>query len=179
MQWFYADDNRGQHAIHADDLPHLIASGTIRAGTLVWNESMSDWLPAAQALPDHFPHTASPPLLTSAQRRELAPLTGPAFPGQRAPVDALAICSLVFGILSILACGPLLGLPAVICGHICRKRARAEVLPSSNGGLCLAGLITGYIGLAFTLLLIAFYATAIIAAIASEGGINGVEPTTP
>lgn len=177
MQWFYADENRGQHAVNADDLPHLIASGVIRAGTLVWNESMTDWRPAAQALPDLFPYSASPPLLTSAQRRELAPLTGPAFPGQRAPVDVLAILSLVFGILSILVCGPFLGIPAVICGHIGRKRARAEVLPSSNGGLCLAGLITGYIGLAFTLVFVVFYATALIAAIAS--GANGGGPATP
>lgn len=179
MQWFYADDNRGQHEVHADDLPHLIASGAIRAGTLVWNESMADWLPAGNALPDHFPHTASPPLLTSAQRRELAPVTGPAFPGQRAPVDALAICSLVFGILSILACGPVLAIPAVICGHIGRSRARAEILPSSNGGLALAGLITGYIGLAITIAVVLFYGAIFIAAIASEGGINGMEPTTP
>lgn len=179
MQWFYADDNRQQHEVSADDLPQLIASGMIRAGTLVWNETMPDWRPAAQTLPDLFPCSASPPLLTLAQRRELAPLTGPAFPGQRAPVDVLAILSLVFGILSIFACGAILGIPAVICGHIGRKRARAEVLPSSNGGLCLAGLITGYIGLAFTLLFVVFYAAAIIAAIASDGGINRLEPATP
>lgn len=178
MEWFYADESRGQHAVAFEELPRLVAAGTIRGGTLVWNETMPDWRPAAEALPDHFPGHSAPPLLSPAQRRDLGYPAGHAFPGQRAPVDTLAVLSLVFGILSLLACGPFLGLPAVICGHMARKRAREESLPSSNGGLSLAGLITGYIGLVFYGIFLIIYIVAIAIAIASDAGTTG-SPVTP
>ena len=177
MQWFYADEARVQHAVTSEELPALAASGTLSSSTLVWNEAMAGWQPAATVLPDLFPATATPPLLTAAQRREIAPPAGPAFPGQRGTADPVAICALVFGILSILLCGPFLGLPAVICGHLARGRAREETLPSSNGGLALAGLITGYFGLILSLLVIAFYVVAILVGIAS--GIDDATPATP
>lgn len=177
MEWFYADESRGQHAVALEELPRLVAAGTIRAGTLVWSETMADWKAAAEALPDLFPGHPVPPLLSPAQRRDLGYPAGPAFPGQRAPVDTLAILSLVFGILSLLVCGPFLGLPAVICGHMARKRARDESLPSSNGGLSLAGLITGYIGLVLYGILFIIYIVAIVVAIATDAGTSGSSAT--
>jgi hypothetical protein len=178
MEWFYADESRGQHAVAFEEIPRLVAAGTIRGGTLVWNETLPDWKAAAEALPHLFPGFATPPLLSPAQRRDLGFPAGPAFPGQRAPVDTLAVLSLVFGILSLLACGPFLGLPGVICGHMARKRAREETLPSSNGGLSLAGLITGYIGLVFYGIILIIYVVAIAIAIASDAGTTG-SPVTP
>jgi hypothetical protein len=178
MEWFYADESRVQHAVALEELPSLIAAGTIRGGTLVWNESMADWKVAAEALPDLFPIPLAPPLLSPAQRRDLGYQAGPGFPGQRAPVDTLAVLSLVFGILSLLACGPFLGLPGVICGHMARKRAREESLPSSNGGLSLAGLITGYIGLVFYGILFTIYIIFIVIAVAADAGTTG-SPLTP
>lgn len=178
MEWFYADESRGQHAVAFEELPRLVAAGTIRGGTLVWNETMADWRPAAEALPDLFPGHLAPPLLSPVQRRDLGYPAGPAFPGQRAPVSALAICSLVFGILSVLLCGPVFGLPAVICGHMARKQAREEPLPSSNGGLSLAGLITGYIGLVLNGIILIFYFVAVGVAIATDAGTSG-SPVTP
>jgi hypothetical protein len=177
MEWFYADESRGQHAVAFEELPRLVAAGTIRGDTLVWNEAMVDWKAAAEALPDLFPSHLAPPLLSPAQRRDLGYPAGPAFSGQRAPVDTLAILSLVFGILSLLACGPFLGLPAVICGHMARKCAREESLPSSNGGLSLAGLITGYIGLVFYGILFIIYIVAIAVAIATDAGNSGSSAT--
>jgi len=178
MEWFYADESRGQHAVAFEEMPRLVAAGTIRGGTLVWNETLPDWKAAAEALPDLFPGFATPPLLSPAQRRDLGYPAGPAFPGQRAPVDTLAVLSLVFGILSLLFCGPFLGLPGVICGHMARKRAREETLPSSNGGLSLAGLITGYIGLVFYGIFMIIYVVAIAIAIASDAGTTS-SPVTP
>ncbi len=97
MEWFYADESRVQHAVALEELPSLVAAGTIRGGTLVWNESMADWKVAAEALPDLFPIPLAPPILSPAQRRDLGYQAGPGFPGQRAPVDTLAVLSLVFG----------------------------------------------------------------------------------
>jgi hypothetical protein len=68
------------------------------------------------------------------------------------PKEGLAITSLVLGILSLIP--PLmllLGIPAIVTGHLARRRARK--LPEQYAGrkLALAGLITGYVGMAFAL----------------------------
>ena len=84
---------------------------------------------------------------------ELAP---PSLPvgqtgGQR---QGLAITSLVLGLLSLVCFGFLAGVPAIICGHVARGRARR--LPSQYGGgpFALAGLILGYVGTTLTLVIL-------------------------
>lgn len=69
--------------------------------------------------------------------------------------NALGIWSLVLGILSVLmlfSCGVgfLAGIPAVVTGHLSRK-AQKEGL-ANNGGMGLAGLITGWVTIGLTLL---------------------------
>lgn len=60
--------------------------------------------------------------------------------------SALAITSLVLGILSIPCCSFITGVPAIICGHIARGKIKRD--PSLSGdGLALGGLILGYISL--------------------------------
>ena len=63
--------------------------------------------------------------------------------------NTLAIVSLVLGILSVIGCLCVAGLPAVICGHMARK----QIAQGQGGGAGLAkvGLILGYIGIALTL----------------------------
>lgn len=100
------------------------------------------------------------------------PYPGQAYPGQPYPgqpyqygaaygyvappeKNALGVWSLVLGILSILmlfSCGVgfLAGIPAVITGHLNRK-AEKEGL-ANNGGMGLAGLITGWVTIGLTLL---------------------------
>lgn len=63
-------------------------------------------------------------------------------------VSALAVWSLVLGILSPVCCLLFTGLPAVLCGHKARSRIRRSGGTLTGGGLALAGLITGYIGTA-------------------------------
>jgi len=66
--------------------------------------------------------------------------------------NTLAIVSLILGILSCLGCLCLAGVPAVICGHIAKKQiAQGQ---GGGAGLAKAGLITGYIGIALTLVAI-------------------------
>jgi general secretion pathway protein G len=64
----------------------------------------------------------------------------------------LAVWSLVLGILaivlSVVCIGPLLGIPAVICGHIAYSRIKRSAGALAGGGLALGGLITGYISIA-------------------------------
>jgi hypothetical protein len=80
--------------------------------------------------------------------------------GYAAPPEknALGVWSLVLGILSVVmlfSClvGFLAAIPAVITGHLSR-RAQREGL-ADNGGLALAGIITGWVTIGLTLLGIA------------------------
>ena len=75
----------------------------------------------------------------------------------------LAIWSLILGILSVVSCGPLTGIPAIICGHMARAKIKSEPETFSGDGMALAGLIMGYFSIvAFVLMII----LGIIAAIA-------------
>lgn len=174
IQWYYADESDQQRPVAEDELGGLVKSGAIKAGTLLWNETMADWKQAAEVRPDLFGTVTTPPLLSPVQRREIV-VNRTVVAGQRSPTDPVAVCALVFGIIGLLFCGaPVFSLPGIICGHISRRRARDEVNPSSNGGLALAGLITGYIGLALFAVVVLFYGVIIIAAIAGAG-LEGLE----
>ena len=59
--------------------------------------------------------------------------------------SAAAVWSLVLGILSFLCLGPLMGIPAIICGHTARANIRHSAGSLTGSGMALAGLIMGYI----------------------------------
>ena len=58
-----------------------------------------------------------------------------------------AVWSVVLGTLAVLSLGPITGIPAVICGHISRKRIRVSQGTLTGDGMALAGIIMGYIGI--------------------------------
>ena len=70
------------------------------------------------------------------------------FPAQPPKTSALAIWSLVLGILGIvlsLGCiGILFSIPAVICGHMAYSRIKRSTGRLAGEGLALGGMITGY-----------------------------------
>ncbi len=79
------------------------------------------------------------------------PPTVPTVPAQ--PKNCgLAVWSLALGILavilSVVCIGPLIAIPAVICGHIAYSRVRRSGGALSGQGLALGGLITGYLSIA-------------------------------
>lgn len=63
--------------------------------------------------------------------------------------DGKATGSLVLGILSLLCFSFLAGIPAIILGHISRKNIRQSMGRLKGDGMALAGLIMGYISIAF------------------------------
>ena len=77
----------------------------------------------------------------SAQMRAQASAT----PNRPAETSPLAVISLIFGILGIFIFGSLI---AIICGHIARSNIRQSQGKLTGDGMALAGLITGYIGMA-------------------------------
>ncbi len=67
-------------------------------------------------------------------------------------ISSQAVWSLILGILGIfLFCIPLvLSIPAVICGHKSLSRIKRSAGTLSGDGLAIAGLVTGYLGLAMS-----------------------------
>ena len=56
---------------------------------------------------------------------------------------------MVLGIVSlvVVGLGLLTGVPAAICGHAALRAIKAEPAEYGGGGMAIAGLITGYLGL--------------------------------
>ncbi len=78
------------------------------------------------------------------------------YPAPPPPTDGKAIASLILGIVSIALCLTIFsGIPAVILGHVSLSSIRKSMGRLKGNGLATAGLIMGYIGIAFGLLYIA------------------------
>jgi competence protein ComGC len=83
--------------------------------------------------------------------------TIPPIPGNapQPKTSALAIWSLVFGILGLvllLVCiGPLFAIPGVICGHLAYSRIKRSSGALTGDGMALAGLITGYVSIGLSI----------------------------
>jgi len=83
---------------------------------------------------------------------EPAPEPMPEAPPPAAPegTNGLAIASLICGILSLVCCGLLSGIPAIIMGHM--AIGRIKLSGQGGRGLALAGLIMGYISIVLTII---------------------------
>jgi hypothetical protein len=78
-------------------------------------------------------------------------------PYGRAPRNGLGIAALVLGVLALLACwtvvgGLLFGLLAIVLGVIAWRRARRRL--ATNGGMAIAGVVLGVIGVVLSGLLL-------------------------
>jgi len=112
---------------------------------------------------DTTPPPAPEPTPTPEPTAYVAPAspTAPyATPGAPAKAPVLSIISLIAGILGVLAgfvgWGLLFSIGAIVLGHLGQKRETAAK------GFWLTGLITGYVGLAINLILIAIGIFALI-----------------
>lgn len=47
--WYYAVEGTSNGPVSAEEFEQLVAVGTIRSDTLVWQEGMEDWLPFSRA----------------------------------------------------------------------------------------------------------------------------------
>ena len=123
----------------------------------------SPYAPPAATAAAGYP--AAPPTYTPASpQNPYASAPNGYAPGGVAPARGLSITSMILGILGVLGAGPgiLLSIAAVITGHMAQRRQ-----PYARG-FWLTGLITGYAGILFGLLVIAFIVFAIILAVADN-----------
>ena len=68
--------------------------------------------------------------------------------------SALAIWSLVLGILSLICFTIFAAIPGVICGHKALSKIKHSNGTLTGQGLAIAGLITGYLGIAWAIFVI-------------------------
>src|ERR1022692_2591212 len=68
--------------------------------------------------------------------------------------SALAIWSMVLGILSLVCFSIFAAIPGVICGHKALSRIKRSGGTLAGQGLAIAGLVTGYIGIVLSLIFI-------------------------
>jgi competence protein ComGC len=70
----------------------------------------------------------------------------------------LAVWSLVLGcvglVLLLVCIGPLVAIPAVICGHLAYNRIKRSGGALSGEGIALAGIIAGYVNIGLSVILI-------------------------
>ena len=68
--------------------------------------------------------------------------------------SGLAVWSLVLGILSLGCLSILSGIPGVICGHKALSKIKRSAGALTGQGMAIAGLVTGYLGIAWAILFI-------------------------
>ncbi len=61
MQWYYQDETQGQTPFDENYIAALSSENRIKATTLVWNDTLSGWVPAAKVFPETYPGVALPP----------------------------------------------------------------------------------------------------------------------
>ncbi|MBN2190657.1 MAG: DUF4190 domain-containing protein [Candidatus Aureabacteria bacterium] len=84
---------------------------------------------------------------------------------EKPETNNLAIISMVLSIIGFvgfcICLGPLLGIPAVICGHIALSKIKSSGGKLSGRGMAIAGLIIGYLTILLTVIWILFSLIAI------------------
>jgi uncharacterized membrane protein YhaH (DUF805 family) len=102
--WFYASQGEQKGPIDAAELDMLIGTDTIGPDTLIWRDGMTDWQPAAAALPDAlmpsaWSRPATPPPPPPSPAREMTRPAGTAQSRGQAPsghptqmMDAVRTC---------------------------------------------------------------------------------------
>jgi len=142
----------------AEQVKQLLQSRKISPTDLGWAPGMAEWKPLSTFV--ELQGGVTPPTMSSFK-------SSASVSSATSRTEPLAIWSLVLGIVSLVGCsvgGFLVGIPAVICGHLGRSKIRKDS-QLSGAGLALAGLITGYLGIATLPLLAAIALPAITGAL--------------
>lgn len=164
--WFF-ELNGSQHGPETTEQIRLrLRNGELSAATLVWREGLSDWIPLAQN--PEFQSVAQPavaPVMVPNQPMQY--VQGAPGIGMPPSQNGLAITSMILAICGLfltVACGvgALLGIPAVILGHISRRQIREAGGSQTGDGLALTGLILGYLAIGIMVLMGVFIGIALI-----------------
>lgn len=158
MDWYYSKNASQYGPVPEDELKAKIATGEVGPADLVWKDGMRDWTPSG-SVPELAARTPMTPAGydTSGHSRNpeppaQTPYQTPASTGvptsvyvATPPTSGLAIASLVCGIMGLVTCLCLPGIPAVVCGHMALSRIAEAQGRLGGRGLAIAGLVTGYL----------------------------------
>lgn len=138
MQIYIHNGNQQQGPFTIEQINENLRQGVLSADSvLAWYAGCSDWIPLSDV-----PEVTLPFSPDEQPAPELTDMSEP-----------LARWSLRLSVLSIICCGPVLSIIAVICGH--RALSNIKKNPHLRGkGCAIAGLIIGYT--VFVLYLIIF-----------------------
>lgn len=123
-----------------------LARGVIRPNDLCWAEGWPEWR-RVDAVFAAAPTGVPPELPSPAAATPVPTPVAPAAPPRRC---GLATVSLVCGICTIVLIPLffLFAIPAIVCGHVAQSRIKQAKGALLGGGMALAGLILGYLGVA-------------------------------
>jgi hypothetical protein len=76
--------------------------------------------------------------------------------------SAMAVVSLVFGIAAWCMLPVVGAIVAIVCGHVARGEIRRSQGQQEGDGLAVAGLVLGYVQLAFGVILVLFAIAALV-----------------
>ena len=157
-------DGKEYGPIGLEQLSQWIADGRVNLQTKVQPVGAPDWKSASE-IPELQAIFAG--LGRTAPAGAPSPISAPA---SAQPQQGLAVTSLVLGILSLVCLGPLTGIPAIICGHIARKRSRLSPAQYGGSGMAIAGLVLGYASLALFVAVVAVYSAMLFPALTQAKG---------
>ena len=144
--WYYAKDGLQAGPIAQDELQGYFRDNLLPLDTNVWRDGMAHWMPANQ-VPDLMAGVSGG-MLTQ-------PAAGaPHMQVQSQPTNSMALTSMILGLLGLFVAWIFTAIPAVICGHIARKQIRASGGLQTGDGMALTGLITGYLVIVLTILMV-------------------------
>ena len=153
----------GQFSI--EQINGKLAEGSLNGSDLAWQDGMAGWeplstVPGVVLAPS--PGSAPPPLPGPAgtYAPPLSNLGPQQWMGAPPSNSGLAVASMVLGILCLVlffthVFALLLGLLAVVFGHVSRGTIFRSQGRVGGGGMALTGLITGYLGITLAIALIA------------------------
>ena len=153
---------QGPHSL--EEINSLLSAGQLSASDLAWQEGMAQWeplsrIPGVNAAGGPPPMPGGVPAVRSAYQPPQSNVAPQGMAAGPPSTSGMAIASLVLGILCLLLFfthifALIIGLLAVIFGHVSRgaiNRSRGRL---GGGGMALAGLITGYIGMVLAIILL-------------------------
>ena len=122
-------------------------------------------IPDGPAYPPYAPYPPYPPYppgaSTSYAPAPYDPYAYPPYPWMFAPpaprLGTWALTSMICGVVSIVSFQAILGILAVVFGFVGLKEVKKAAGTVEGRGFAIAGIVTGFISIGVTLVIIAFY----------------------
>lgn len=172
--WYYAKDGQQAGPIAQDELQGYFRDNRLALDTNVWRDGMAHWMPANQ-VPDLMAGVSGGMLTQPAAG------AAPYMQVQSQPTNSMALTSMILGLLGLFVALIFTAIPAVICGHIARKEIRTSGGLQTGDGMALTGLITGYLVIVLTILMVIGFVVFLFVVMDATSSSSGpvYSPTPP